>query len=70
MMADVALAYPSGITLSDRLSSMHAAELQGFINAATTRWGRLGRRREQWQRLRRDGGRVHAGLGRDCAVSC
>jgi hypothetical protein len=60
MMADVALAYPSGITLSDRLSSMHAAELQGF----------LGRRREQWQRLRRDGGRVHAGLGRDCAVSC
>jgi hypothetical protein len=40
MMADVSLAYPSGITLSDRLSSMHAAELQGFINAAITRWGK------------------------------
>jgi hypothetical protein len=42
MMADVALAYPAptGITLSDRLSSMHAAELQGFINAAITRWGK------------------------------
>jgi hypothetical protein len=40
MMADVALAYPSGISLSDRLSSMHAAELQGFVNAALNRWGK------------------------------
>jgi hypothetical protein len=40
MMADVALAYPSGIGLGDRLSSMHAAELQGFVNAAINRWGK------------------------------
>jgi pimeloyl-ACP methyl ester carboxylesterase len=42
MMADVALAYPApnGMTLSDRLSAMHAGELQGFINAAMNRWGK------------------------------
>ena len=40
MMADVALAYPSGMSLSDRLSSMHAAELQGFVTKALTRWGK------------------------------
>jgi hypothetical protein len=40
MMADVALAYPSGITLSDRLSATHAAELQVFINAAINLWGK------------------------------
>src|SRR5271156_3884967 len=39
MMADVAVAYPGGIGLGDRLSSMHAAELQGFVNAAINRWG-------------------------------
>jgi pimeloyl-ACP methyl ester carboxylesterase len=40
MMADVALAYPSGMNLSDRLSAMHAAELQGFVTAALIRWGK------------------------------
>jgi hypothetical protein len=40
MMADVTLAYPAGMSLSDRLSQMHAAELQGFINTAMTRWGK------------------------------
>jgi hypothetical protein len=40
MMADVALAYPSGITLTDRLSATHAAQLQGFINVAMNRWGK------------------------------
>jgi hypothetical protein len=42
MMADVALAYPApnGMTLSDRLSSTHVVELQGFINAAMIRWGK------------------------------
>jgi hypothetical protein len=41
VMADVALAYPPpGMSISDRLSSLHAAELQGFINAAMNRWGK------------------------------
>ncbi len=40
MMADVTLDYPSGMVLSDRLSAMHAAELQGFITAAVNRWGK------------------------------
>jgi hypothetical protein len=42
MMADAALAYPApnGMTLGDRLSSMHAGELQNFITAAMNRWGK------------------------------
>jgi hypothetical protein len=41
MMADVALAYPpSGITLTDRLTATHAAQLQGFVTAAFIRWGK------------------------------
>jgi hypothetical protein len=40
MMADAALAYPSGMNLSDRLSLKHAGELQDFINAAHNRWGK------------------------------
>jgi hypothetical protein len=40
MMADTAPAHPNGIGLTFRLSSMHAAELQGFIHAAITRWGK------------------------------
>ena len=40
MMADVAPAHPGGISQTDRLSATHAAELQGFINAAVNRWGK------------------------------
>jgi hypothetical protein len=40
MMADAAPAHANGIGLTFRLSATHAAELQGFINAAITRWGK------------------------------
>jgi hypothetical protein len=40
MMADTTPANPSGIGLTYRLSATHAAELQGFINAAINRWGK------------------------------
>jgi hypothetical protein len=40
MMADAALAHPGGLTAAIRLSATHAAELQGFINAAMNRWGK------------------------------
>jgi hypothetical protein len=40
MMADTRPAHPNGIGLTFRLSAMHAAEVQGFINAAITRWGK------------------------------
>ena len=40
MMPDAAPAYPNGLTIDDRLSASHAAELQGFINAALNRWGK------------------------------
>ncbi len=40
MMADVALDYPAGMSLGDRLSAMHEMELQGFITAAVNRWGK------------------------------
>ena len=40
MMADVTPAHPTGVTFADRLSATHAAELQGFINAAMNRWGK------------------------------
>jgi hypothetical protein len=40
MMADVAPAHPAGISNASRLSATHAAELQGFINAAFNRWGK------------------------------
>src|SRR5690348_9207206 len=40
MMADTTPAHPGGLTLGVRLSATHAAELQGFINAALTRWGK------------------------------
>jgi hypothetical protein len=40
MMPDTAPAHPSGIGEGFRLSAGHAAELQGFINAAITRWGK------------------------------
>jgi hypothetical protein len=40
MMADAAPAHPNGIGLPFRLSATHAAELQVFINAAITRWGK------------------------------
>ena len=39
MMADTAPAHPAGIGPAFRLSAAHAAELQGFINAALNRWG-------------------------------
>jgi hypothetical protein len=39
MMADATPAHPAGLTQANRLSAGHAAELQGFINAALTRWG-------------------------------
>jgi hypothetical protein len=38
MMADSAPAHPTGLSEGDRLSATHAAELQGFINAALNRW--------------------------------
>src|SRR5262249_39574815 len=40
MMADTAPAFPFGLTDGNRLGATHAAELQGFINAAITRWGK------------------------------
>jgi hypothetical protein len=40
MMPDTAPAHPNGLTDGDRLSALHAAELQGFINAARNRWGK------------------------------
>jgi hypothetical protein len=40
MMADSAPAHPAGLTDANRLSATHAAELQGFINAALNRWGK------------------------------
>ncbi len=40
MMADTAPAHPAGLTDANRLSATHAAELQGFINAALNRWGK------------------------------
>jgi hypothetical protein len=39
MMADTTPAHPGGLTQTFRLSATHAAELQGFINAAINRWG-------------------------------
>ena len=39
MMADAAPAHPAGLNPATRLSAPHAAELQGFINAAFNRWG-------------------------------
>ncbi len=39
MMADALPAHPGGLSQGIRLSPTHAAELQGFINAAMTRWG-------------------------------
>jgi len=38
MMADAAPAHPTGLNFVTRLSATHAAELQGFINAAISRW--------------------------------
>jgi hypothetical protein len=40
MMADALPAHPSGLDNATRLSATHAAELQGFINAALTRWNK------------------------------
>jgi len=40
MMADATPAHPAGLTFGIRLSATHAAELQGFINAAQNRWGK------------------------------
>jgi hypothetical protein len=40
MMADAAPAHPGGLGDGFRLSTAHAAELQGFINAAINRWGK------------------------------
>jgi hypothetical protein len=40
MMADATPAHPGGLTQGIRLSATHAAELQGFINAAINRWGK------------------------------
>jgi hypothetical protein len=40
MMADSAPAHPAGLTDANRLSATHAAELQGFVNAALNRWGK------------------------------
>jgi hypothetical protein len=39
MMADSTPAHPTGLTQANRLSAAHAAELQGFVNAALNRWG-------------------------------
>jgi hypothetical protein len=38
MMADALPAHPGGLGNVTRLSAAHAAELQGFINAAINRW--------------------------------
>jgi pimeloyl-ACP methyl ester carboxylesterase len=40
MMADAAPAHPDGLGTGLRLSATHAAELQGFINAAANRWAK------------------------------
>jgi len=40
MMADATPAHPGGLTQAIRLSATHAAELQGFINAAVSRWSK------------------------------
>jgi hypothetical protein len=40
MMADALPAHPTGLNFAARLSVAHAAELQGFINAAISRWGK------------------------------
>jgi hypothetical protein len=40
MMPDTAPAHPAGLSVAGRLSATHAAELQGFINAAMNRWGK------------------------------
>src|SRR5215469_4635409 len=40
MMPDTAPAHPLGLNFAGRLSATHAAELQGFINAAMNRWGK------------------------------
>ena len=40
MMADATPAHPAGLNFAIRLSATHAAELQGFINAASIRWGK------------------------------
>jgi hypothetical protein len=40
MMADATPAHPGGLTQAIRLSATHAAELQGFINAAISRWSK------------------------------
>src|SRR5262245_66521411 len=40
MMADATPAHPGGLTQAIRLSATHAAELQGFINAANSRWSK------------------------------
>jgi hypothetical protein len=40
MMPDTTPAHPAGLTDAIRLGAAHAAELQGFINAALTRWGK------------------------------
>jgi hypothetical protein len=40
MIPDAAPAFPGGLSTTDRLSASHAAELQGFINAAINRWGK------------------------------
>jgi hypothetical protein len=40
MMADALPAHPGGLDNATRLSGAHAAELQGFINAALTRWNK------------------------------
>ena len=40
VMADATPAHPTGLTQANRLSAAHAAELQGFINAALNRWGK------------------------------
>jgi hypothetical protein len=41
MIANEAPAHlPGGLSIADRLSAVHAAELQGYINAALNRWGK------------------------------
>jgi hypothetical protein len=40
MMADAAPAHPAGLNFAARLSAAHATELQGFINAANSRWSK------------------------------
>jgi hypothetical protein len=40
MMADALPAHPGGLDNVTRLTAAHAAELQGFINAALTRWNK------------------------------